>query len=236
MRLGCKVLFVLQLALNIQVYGQQTLNGRVYESFTDSIMTGVNVFNTNTKASTRTGIDGSFKISASEGDMVIFSASGFKPDTITVSFSLMLTRFDLSLHRDVISLKAVNVTSSYSADSINRRQEYSKIYEQPGITGRNRPANGFGITLSPASFFSRESKQARVLRKRLEKEEKERYIDHYFPMPWIKTITRLEGDSLSIFMYRYRPTYDFCRKSTQQQMFFYINDKLKEFRKPKKNN
>ena len=153
MRLGCKVLFVLQLALTIQVYGQQTLNGRVYESLTDSIITGVNVFNINTKASTRTGIDGSFKISASEGDMVIFSASGFKPDTITVSFSLMLTRFDLNLHRDVISLKTVNVTSSYSADSINRRQEYSKIYEQPGITGRNRPANGFGITLSPASFF-----------------------------------------------------------------------------------
>lgn len=234
MRFFCVSLFVLQLSISNRAHAQQLLNGRVYEAFTDSIITGVNVFNTNTKASARTGHDGAFKIPAAEGDIIIFSASGYKTDTITVSFNLLLTRFDLSLHRDIISLKEIKVSGSYSADSLNRRNYYSKIYNQPGITGRNRPADGFGITLSPASFFSKESKQERALRRRLEKEEKERFIDHSFPLPWVKTLTGLDGDSLSLFMYHYRPAYSFCRRTDRQGMFFYINDKLKEFRKPKK--
>ena len=80
---------------------------------------------------------------------------------------------------------------------------------------------------------AKESKQKRGLRKRLEKEKKENYIDHSFAMPWVKNVTGLDGDSLSVFMYRYRPSYKFCRKTDRQGMLIYINDKLKEFRDPK---
>jgi hypothetical protein len=48
----------------------------------------------------------------------------------------------------------------------------------------------------------------------------------------VKRITRLEGDSLRLFMYSKRPTYDFCRKSSPEEMLIYISDSLKEFRKP----
>lgn len=216
------------------VSAQQTLKGKVYEAFTDSVLSAVNIFNTHTKNSVRSAADGSYGIAASEGDILIFSASGFRTDTIEVSFSLLLTPFDLNLHRQVVSLKEVRVTGSYQADSLVRRNYYSHIYaKQAGITGRNRPANGVGVTLSPVSFFSKESKQKRGLRKRLEKEEKENYIDHSFAMPWVKNVTGLDGDSLSVFMYRYRPSYKFCRKTDRQGMLIYINDKLKEFRDPK---
>lgn len=213
---------------------QQTLKGKMYEAFTDSVISAVNILNTNTRSSVRSAVDGSYSITAAEGDIIIFSASGFKADTITVSFSLLLTPFDLNLHRQVVSLKEVRVTGSYQADSLARRNYYSHIYaKQAGITGRNRPANGVGVTLSPVSFFSKESKQKRGLRKRLEKEEKENYIDHSFPLEWVKNITGLRGDSLSLFMYRYRPSYKFCRKTDRQSMLIYINDKVKEFRNPK---
>lgn len=230
-----RFLFILvMLGLCHLVSAQQTLKGKVYEAFTDSVLSTINIFNTHTKNSVRSAADGSYSIAASEGDIIIFSASGFKTDTITVSFSLLLTPFDLSLHRQVVSLKEVRVTGSYQADSLARRNYYSHIYaKQAGITGRNRPANGVGVTLSPVSFFSRESKQKRGLRKRLEKEEKESYIDHSFPLPWVKNVTGLDGDSLSLFMYRYRPSYKFCRKTGRQGMLIYINDKLREFKDPK---
>ena len=229
------LLIIALLAASDQLCAQQTLYGKVYEAFTDSVIATVNIFNTRTKSSIRSGADGSYSLSAAEGDIIIFSASGFKPDTITVSFSLLLTRFDLSLHKQIVLLKEIKVTGSYRNDSLNRRNYYSHIYaKQAGITGRNRPADGIGVTLSPISFFSKESKQKRTLRKRLEKEEKESFIDHSFPLVWVKSITGLNGDSLSLFMYRYRPSYSFCRKTDRQGMRVYINSKVKEFRKPEK--
>jgi len=229
------ILFVFFLPAGIQLSAQQTLKGKVYEATTDSVISAVNIYNTATKISTRSAADGSYSLAAVEGDIIIFSASGFKQDTITVSFSLLLTDYNLNLHRQIISLKEVKVTGSYRADSLNRRNYYSHIYEkQPGITGRNRPADGFGVTLSPASFFSKESKQKKALRKRLEKEEKESFIDHSFSLAWVKNLTGLSGDSLSLFMYRYRPTYSFCRKTDRDGMLLYVNASLKEFRKPRK--
>ena len=220
-----------------QLIAQQTIKGKVYDAATDSVIAAVNIFNTTIKISTRSSANGSFSITAAEGDILIFSASGFNPDTLIVRFDFLITQYDVSLHRRIISLEAVNVTGSYKSDSLNRRNYYSNIYEkQPGITGRNRPADGLGITLSPVSFFSKESKQKRTLRKRLEKEEKETFINHSFPLPWVKTLTGLSGDSLSLVMYRYRPSYTFCRNTSQQGMLVYVNDKLKEFRKPRKGN
>ncbi len=229
------ILLITLLTASDQLCAQQTLYGKVYEAFTDSVIATVNIFNTRTKNSIRSGTDGSYSLPAAEGDIIIFSASGFKPDTITVSFSLLLTQFDLNLHKQIILLKEIKVTGSYRNDSLNRRNYYSHIYaKQAGVTGRNRPADGIGVTLSPVSFFSKESKQKRALRKRLEKEEKESFIDHSFPLVWVKSITGLNGDSLSLFMYRYRPSYSFCRKTDRQGMRVYINSKVKEFRKPEK--
>jgi len=229
------VVLILLLSASDQLNAQQTLKGKVYEAATDSLIAAVNIYNTTTKKSTRSADDGNYSIVAAEGDIIIFSASGFKPDTITVSFSLLLTEHNPGLHRQIISLKEVKVTGSYRADSLDRRNYYNHIYaKQPGITGRNRPSDGLGVTLSPVSFFSKESKQKRALRKRLEKDEKEAFIDHSFPLPWVKSLTGLNGDSLSLFMYRYRPSYSFCRKTDRQGMRVYVNNKIKEFRKPKK--
>jgi hypothetical protein len=101
----------------------------------------------------------------------------------------------------------------------------------PGVTGRNTPAHGFGISFSPFSFLSREAKQKRELKKRLIKQEQEYYVDRSFPKQWVASVTGLRGDSLTRFMILYRPTYSFCRKSSREQMLIYLSDKLKEFKK-----
>lgn len=218
-----------------QLSAQQILKGKIYEAVTDSVIAGVNIFNIATKVSTRSAADGSYSIAAAEGDTLIFSASGFMPDTLHVEFHLLLTQYDATLHQRVISLQAVKVISSYQTDSLNRRNYYRDIYNgRTGIRSPNRPDDGIGIMLSPISFLSKESKQERTLRKRLENEEKEFFIDHSFPLAWVKSLTGLSGDSLSLFMYQYRPSYSFCRTTDRQSMLVYVNDKLKEFRKPKK--
>ena len=44
-------------------------------------------------------------------------------------------------------------------------------------------------------------------------------------------VTGLKGDSLQRFMYRYRPSYAFCRKATNEDILLYINASLKKFLK-----
>ncbi len=229
-----RVIFILFLLITGQcLNAQQVLKGKVYDADTDSVLAAVNIFNTTKKNSVRSVNDGSYSITAAEGDVLIFSISGYKPDTVKARFDLFITQYDPGMQRQVISLKAVTVASNYQSDSLSRRNYYSDIYaKQPGITGRNRPANGLGITLSPVSFLAKESKQKRTLRKRLERQEKEFFIDQSFPQAWVKSLTGLSGDSLSLFMYRYRPSYAFCRITDRQGMKLYVNEKIKEFRKP----
>ena len=207
------------------------LKGKIYEAQTDSVMATVNVYNLNTKQIARSGMDGNYLIVAAEGERLVFSMTGFNPDTVTVTFSMLLTQYDVTLQRQIVTLKNVTVTSSYQADSLARRNYYSNIYEkQPGITGRNTPANGFGISLSPISYFLHDARQKRQLKKRLIKQEQENYVDRCFPVDWVARLTGLRGDSLFRFMSLYRPSYSFCRKNSREQMLLYVNEKFKEFK------
>ena len=224
---------ILLLLLNtcFEIAAQDNVKGKIYEAQTDSTISGVNVFNLNTKQSVRSGSDGSYAIAASEGDRIMFSRVGFKPDTATVIHSMLLALYEVTLYKEIITLKNVTVTSSYQMDSLTRRNFYSDIYaRQPGITGLNTPSYGFGISVSPLSYFSYRAKQKRQLKKRLLKQEEESYVDRSFPKEWVSKLTGLRGDSLSRFMMLYRPSYKFCRENNREKMLLYISDKLKQFK------
>jgi hypothetical protein len=213
---------------------QENVSGKIYSRTNDSVLIAASIRNKSLKLTAYSGSDGSYHIVADEGDTLIFSATGFTPDTIIVRLHMLLTHYDVTLERKVITLEMVRVTSSYSEDSLNRHNYYTDIFKkQPGITGFNTPQYGAGIVLSPASYFSQAAKRKRILKKRLLQQDRDDYIDHFFPVEWVQRLTGLKDDSLNLFMYRYRPSYDFCRKTDQQGMILYINDKLKEFRKPK---
>ena len=228
---------ILLLLLNIffEIDAQDNVKGKIYDAQTDSTIAEVNVFNLNTKQSVRSGSDGSYTIAASEGDRIMFSRIGFMPDTATVIYSMLLALHDVTLYKEIITLRNVTVTSSYQKDSLSRRNFYSDIYaRQPGITGLNTPSYGFGVSVSPLSYFSYRAKQKRQLKKRLLKQEEESYVDRSFPKEWVSKLTGLRGDSLSRFMMLYRPSYKFCRENNREKMLLYVNDKLKEFKKADK--
>jgi hypothetical protein len=228
-----RIFFLLVIVLNIcsALYAQEKVSGKIYSSI-DSTIKAAAIFNKNLHMPVYSTKDGSYSIFAKEGDTLIFSAIGFKPDTIIVQFSMLLVPYDITLQRRMITLETVRLTSSYRQDSLNRRNYYQDIFEK---TTPRHPENGFGISLSPLTYLSKSAQQKRTLKKRLIKEEQDDYIDRSFPVEWVSSLTNLKGDSLSLFMYRYRPSYSFCRKTDRTDMLIYINDKLKEFRKPKKN-
>lgn len=229
------LLLLLLVSCGSGLWAQSALTGRVFEGYSETLVAGVNVYNRSTGARIKGNLDGSFSIAANEGDTVIFSRVGFHPDTLKVSFEHLLTRYDVNLKPEEVMLKNVTVTNSYSADSLNRRNYYADIYKpQPGITGGNRPSSGFGVVLSPLSFFSSKAKEKRKLKKKLKEEEEQIFIDYSFSPAWVANVTGLKGDSLALFMYRYRPSYKFCRDRSRADMLTYISDSLRVFRKPDK--
>lgn len=228
------IFILLLFSLGNNINAQTFLKGKIYELTTDSVLSGVNVFNINTKLSAYSGHDGSYIITAAEGNRIAFSMSGFIPDTITVTYSMLLTQYDVTLAIQFISLKDVTVKGSYRADSLARRNYYRKVYDtQAHIINRQGPENGVGISFSPLNYFASESRKKRELKQRLIKDEREDFIDYSFPVQWVESLTGLHGDSLGLFMYLYRPSYSFCRGTGKEGMLFYINDRLKEFKKPK---
>ena len=73
-----------------QINAQLLVKGKIYDAETDSVIVAVNVYNINTKQSARSGNDGNYAIAAAEGERLVFSVTGFKPDTVIVTLLLPL--------------------------------------------------------------------------------------------------------------------------------------------------
>lgn len=213
---------------------QTLLKGRVVDSKSDSAVSSANILNLANKIQSPAGIDGSYSIEAKEGDRIVISAVGYKPDTILVQYYMLASGYDIALDVQVGYLSNVTVIgNNYSADSLQRREDYRHILDKPArkLIGGSTPQYGVGLTMSPISFFSSGSKQKRALKKKLLYDEEQAYVDVCFPRSWVSKITGLTGDSLQSFMLRYRPSYKFCREHNKEDMLLYVNGKLKEFMK-----
>lgn len=220
------------LLLTATVFAQTKtyLRGNIFLYSNDTPVPGATITNLNTKQSSVSTSAGTYEIPASNKDMIVFSASGLKNDTLKVEEQLLKTGYDVGFTIDGTMLKNVTVSSSYQLDSLRRRNDYAKIYEkQPGLTGGNTPEAGFGLVLSPISYFSKNAKKTRQFRKRLKKQEEDAYIDYVFSPMWVSKLTGLKGDSLHLFLYKYRPSYEMARGLDRPGMIAYINDRYKEF-------
>jgi len=217
---------------------QQLLFGKITKMGTEEPLTGVNVANIGQKLNNVSDRGGNFKIPAMPGDSLIISSAGYLPDTTIVKFSMFSDNCAVVLTPNIITLPYVKVDQMefYQADSIKRREEYRFILDKKHpvkLWNAKRQGDDPGLSFSPIGYFSTNQTQKRKLKKRLLQEEEDYYVDYKFSYSRVAQLTKLKGDSLKIFMLRYRPSYSFCRNANNQDVFLYINDKLKIFRKDK---
>lgn len=227
--------------LGVPAFSQQYLTGRVRQRASQELLPSVSVVNRTQRRSNISDIGGNFKVTAQLGDTVIFSSAGYQPDTTIVSNQMLQEKdgYQVFLQPNAKVLPTVRVgeQSNYQLDSLKRKEEYAWLYpvHRRKLVGSETPSDGFGIIISPVDYFSSRETQRRRLRRRTQQEEKEYYIDSRFPPAYVARITGLKNDSLRIFMNLYRPDYSLCRSwSSNEDIFLYINDKLKEFRKGKR--
>ncbi|MBN9382063.1 MAG: hypothetical protein J0H74_14945 [Chitinophagaceae bacterium] len=217
-------------------YAQQFMTGKIEKRGTTEIIIGANIINLKQGKHNTSDLGGNYKIPARIGDTIIFSSAGYLPDTAVVAGYMLTESYLVALRSNVVTLQTVQVDESqnYQLDSMQRREDYRFILDKKHpvkLWNGKRPGDGPGLSFSPIGYFSKGERAKRRLKKRLKQEEEDYYIDSRFPVGRVAQLTRLQGDSLRIFMYRYRPSYQFCRSATSQDIFLYINDKVKLFRK-----
>ena len=233
-RRSCFLLFFL--GFSSMGYAQRELWGKILKKGSSEILIAVNITNISRGKFNISDLGGNYRIPASSGESVVFSSAGYFPDTVRVTPGMLDAEFPVYMTPHLVALPSVRVgeLSNYQIDSVQRRKDYANVYNKKHpvkLWNEKRPGDAPGLNFSPLGFFSRTEKQKRRLKKRLAQEETDYYIDSKFSTVRVSRLTRLTGDSLRLFMMRYRPSYEFCRMATSQDMLLYINDKLVLFKK-----
>ncbi len=193
---------------------QPLLEGGVREKVSGNKMADVIIRNINNKELTLTDKNGKFKIRAVSGQRLIFSSPGYISDTL---YLVNIKPKFVEMLSAPMALSEVNVSSRRLA--FDPHAEYPDVYEKAKI-----------YPLSPSTIFSRESRNARKLKKYFVHEEQDRYIDSKYTKVYVSGILPLKGQELEEFISMSRPTYDFLKKTDGVELVLYVNDKYKEFK------
>lgn len=221
-RLIIKLLILLTLTGKGAV-GQVDIQGTVYDRSRYFALPGVSVIGTSGQG-TMTDSVGHYRIRLGQKDSIFFSYLGRPTAKFPVRTIYPNAPMDISLAVAVDSLPLVVVRpKAYRYDSLENRDEYRKIFDyEPDYIGQG--GGGVGLNLDML-FGARRNRQMLSLKKRLEEEERDKYVDYRFNKTLVRRITGLQRNALEIFMRMYRPSYDFIKNCENEYEFYkYIKD------------
>jgi hypothetical protein len=223
------------LALSGQMaLGQVQIKGTVYDRSQLFAMQGVSVMGTSGSGTTTDSL-GHYTIRLPSGDSIYFSYLGKFTAKFPVKDIATAYPFDMSLQVAVDSLPSVFVRmKNYRLDSLETRLEYQKIFDYGAgyITNmKTTRSGGMGVGLDLDMFFNAaNNRRMLAFQKRLEEEERDKYIDHRFTRYIVKRITGLQAPALDTFMIIYRPSYELIQScATDYEFYKYIADWGKSF-------
>jgi hypothetical protein len=223
-----------------RAFGQEvTIHGTVYNMYRTKPLDGVSVICTSGRG-TATDSNGNYALVADLKDSISFSYLGKATMKYPIKDINYYSGFDISLHVDPVELKEIRVMPhNYRDDSSQNRKDYEKIfdYKKPGFKITDGSGGlGAGVDLnSLIEMFERNKiNRTKAFQRRLVDEEQDKYVDHRFARSVVLKITHLQGDELDSFIIKYRPSYTFCKKATDYDLYDYIKLAFSEYQKDRK--
>ena len=226
--LAAPIVLVLCLWLQPLVAQQRwELRGTVYDKSQRNIIDGVTVQTTSGRG-TATDSLGRYRIVVSSTDSVYFSYQNRMTGKYPVADFEDPTQFNMSIHINVFALPNVTVRArNYRMDSLSNRQDYAKYFNYSKPNPLNTINVGpTGVGMDPNAIINmfrfKRNRQLQLLQKHLLADEQTRYVDHRFNKNFVKELTNLQGDQLTMFMKKYRPPYDFVVLTNNLELGYYI--------------
>jgi hypothetical protein len=232
------LLLLMVIIASINSYGQK-ITGTVIDKTTKQPISGALVSTGASK--TITNKHGEFEIAA-PGSNDSLKIVHFAYKTYTILITKATATLYIELESTVISLNVVTVhgDKDFKKDSIANRIAYAKQFNYKGPTvmdafnGNPDKQPGELISINPLLLIAALTKKSTPeykFNKILIRDEQAEYVDTKFNRGIVSGITGLKGDTLSVFLTTYRPTYLFAKSATDYDMEIYIRDSFREFQK-----
>ena len=230
------LLLLILLATCTCSYGQK-ITGFVTDKTTRQLVSGALV--TAGTAKTYTNVSGGFQIDVIDlRDSLKITHFAYK--TYTIAISKASAVLHIELEPSVISLNTVTIHGDrdFKKDSIENRIAYAKQFNYKGptvmdaFTGNSNKQPGDLISINPLLLIAALTKKSTPeykFNKILIRDEHEQYVDEHFNKGIVSRVTGLSGDTLSVFLTQYRPSYQFVLKATDYDMEVYIKESLRKF-------
>jgi hypothetical protein len=195
------------------VSAQGLLRGTVNESGSGNKLANVFIRDNNSKQLGLTDKDGNFSIKTETGHLLIFDSPGYVSDTL---YLIDMSPKRIELLTKTISLREVKISSSRQA--FDPHTEYPEVYQKSKL-----------YVLSPTTWFGKDARDARRLKRYFRTEQEQRQVDVAFTRTYVGSIVPLRGIDLDDFMVMYRPAYAFIKANNGPSLAAYINDSYKKF-------
>ena len=235
-----RTIIVMMLTLSMVVISNQSMAqqplvmGYLRDSMTMYPIAGGTITNWNTKKKTLTDGNGYFKIEAKNNELLYAQAPQYAYDTLRTSILLndTVTIF-LSSTGDVLPVVTISTGyTKYQLDSLSRIRSFLQARGNTLTTVSRPNTSGFGVALNLDRIFKDKYKNKKRQEELFERTERFAYVEYRFPARLVAYYTGLKGDALRDFVFRYTPSYEWLRRHpSNEEVLWYINDKLKEFRK-----
>lgn len=194
---------------------QTTLKGTVVDNATGAKLSNVFIRDYTSRQLGLTDKNGSFFIRTETGHTLIFDSPGYVSDTLYVADLVPKT---IKMVTQSIALKEVTISSSRTTTAFDPHKEYPEVYEKSKL-----------YVLSPTTWFGKDAREARRLKKYFKHEQEERQVDAVFTRTYVGSLVPLKGQDLDDFMVMYRPTYAYIKANSGPSLAVYVNDSYKKF-------
>ena len=181
---------------------------------------------------------GRYNITVNQNDSIFFSFLNKPTPKYPVKGIQNPDAFDISIMRKIKELSPVFVKQrNYHMDSLQNRLDYEKIfaYRKPGFKTSMNPydanaAVGLDLDEFINMFNFKKNKRMVAFQRRLEQDEKEKYVDHRFNKGLVRKLTNLSSPDLDSFMVEFRPTYQMAVQFNDLEFGQYIVEAFKYFK------
>jgi hypothetical protein len=185
--------------------GQSVFSGRVLESKTRVVLHAVRIENLTNKLKTITGDDGQFAIAAKTGDLLVFNAFSYKPDTLLIT-DMHAREIFMEPKTTLLNQVTITDTSGRAKANTNAVQHYDPEYHGQTVVYQ-RDAKGYykgGIAIRLHYWTKDEHKKRKAAQTAKEREMSEHISNVFTPLNISKYVP-LKGTDMDDFLMLYTP-------------------------------
>lgn len=211
--------FLLLVLFQFNLHAQTQIKGQVLDQASRKALDKVEVQNITNQATTQTNVKGEFTIKAKIGDVMVYRLVGYDADTAMIIELKQVKRY---LHPLTNTLNTVSISGQ-----IDSKAQYADVYNKANPV---LLTPGRGIRFYPSSFFGKEGKNARRLKKLIENDQVEKEIDKRFNAVTVTALLPLKQPDLDAFLVLYRPDVKFAINADADDFKFYLLEAYERFK------